>query len=191
MMKHKFFLGCVFLATTILTVRSDIIPTLDSVTPVGGNFRWDYTTNVTVDQIVESGDYFTIYDFGNLLPGSNVQPADWSFISLLIGTTPATVLPEDDPAIFNLTWTYNGSMPISGSSFLGTFSVLSTTNQLRSDYFTAHATRSSGPTAGSKIDNIGFVNVPVPEMSALSPIIGLCGLGAIGYFSSILRRRVR
>ncbi len=186
-MKQKYFLGLAVLAGAILTAHGDIIPTLDSVTPEGTDFRWNYTANVTIDQKVTAGDYFTIYDFGSLLPGSNVQPAGWTFSSLLIGTTPATVLPKDNPNILNLTWTYNGATPISGSAFLGTFSVVSTTNQLRTDYFTAHATRASGST---KIDNIGFVSVPVPEMSALSPIIGVCGFGAIGYLSSLLRRRI-
>ena len=188
-MKKKCISGLLLLAAAILSAHGDIIPTLDSVTQDGTNFSWNYTANVTIDQNVEAGDYFTIYYFGNLLPGSNVQPADWSFTSLLIGTTPATVLPEDNPGIFNLTWTYTGTTPISGSAFLGTFSVVSTTNQLRTDFFTAHATRNSGPDAGSKIDNIGFVSVPVPEMSALSPIIGVCGFGAVGYLSSLLRRR--
>ncbi len=188
-MNKKYFLCLVAFSTALLVVRGDVIPTLGSTAAEGPEFRWNYTTNVTVDQMVQTGDYFTIYDFGNLIAGSNVEPAGWSFTSLLIGTTPATVLPDDDAGIFNLTWTYEGTTPISGSAFLGTFSVLSTTNQLRTDFFTGHATRTSGPTAGSKIDNIGFVNVPVPEMSALLPIIGVCGLGALGYLNCLLRRR--
>lgn len=185
----KTLIALVALTAIHLSARGDIIPTLGSTSAESSNFRWNYTANVTVDQMVVTGDYFTIYDFGNLIAGSNAQPAGWSFTSLLLGSTPATVLPQDDAGIFNLTWTYNGAAPISGSSFLGTFSVVSTTNQLRTDFFTGHATRSSGPTAGSKIDNIGLVSVPVPEMSALAPIIGLCGIGAIGYLSSLLRRR--
>lgn len=183
-----YFLSLIALSA-VVTSRGDIIPTLGSTTAEGSNFRWNYTTNVTVDQMVEAGDYFTIYDFGSLIAGSNIQPNDWSFTSLLLGTTPATVLPRDNPAIPNLTWTYGGTTPIAGSAFIGTFSVLSATDQLQTDFFTAHATRSSGPTAGSKIDNIGMVSVPVPEMSALAPIIGICGLSAIGYLRALLRRR--
>ncbi len=74
------------------------------------DLRWNYTVNVTVDQAVEPGDYFAIYDFGNLIPGSNVQPAGWSFTSLLVGTTPGTVLPKGDRNAFNLTYTGTGTL---------------------------------------------------------------------------------
>ena len=130
-----------------------------------------------------------LYDFGSLVPGSNLQPANWAFSSSLLGTTPSTVLPQDDPNVFNITWTYTGTTPIQGQSLLGLFSVISATDQMRSDNFAAHATRAFGPLAGTKIDNIGTVGVPVREMSALAPIIGMCGLGAAGFLSSFLRRR--
>jgi len=185
----KLYLVSLIALSAVLNSRGDIIPTLGSISAEGSSFRWNYTTNVTVDQLVEPGDYFTIYDFGSLIPGSNIQPSDWSFTSLLLGTTPATVLPRDNPTIPNLTWSYNGTTPIAGSAFIGTFSVLSATDQLRTDFFAAHATRSSAPTAGTKIDNIGMVSVPVPEMSALAPIVGVCGFGAIGYLRAQLRRR--
>lgn len=188
-MKKTFFIGFVVLMAAVLGLRGNILPTLDSVTPEGSNFRWSYTANVTDDQAVQTGDFFTIYDFGNLIVGSNQQPPDWSFTSLLIGVTPPTVLPQDNRNVFNLTWTYIGTAPITGPAFLGTFSALSSTDQRRVDFFASRATRSTGPLTGTKIDNIGLAQVPVPEMSALSPIIGLCGLGALGYFGSLFRRR--
>jgi hypothetical protein len=188
MLKKSFFVSLA-LAAAVLSVRADVIPTLISPTAEGSAFRWNYNTNVTIDQMIMPGDYFTIYDFGSLVPGSNLQPANWAFSSSLLGITPATVLPQDDANVFNLTWTYTGTAPIDGQAFLGVFSVLSDTNQLRTDNFAGHATRSNGANAGTKIDNIGLVGVPVPEMSALAPIIGLCGLAAIGYVSSLLRRR--
>lgn len=188
-MKKIYLLGMFVLTAAVTSVRADVIPSNGAINAEGSNFRWNYSTNVTVDQIVQPGDYFTIYDFGDLIPGSNLQPANWAFSSSLLGITPGTVLPQDDPNVFNLTWTYTGTTAISGQSFLGLFSVLSATNQMRSDNFAAHATRASGPLAGTKIDNIGTVGVPVPEMSALAPIIGICGLGAAGFLNSFLRRR--
>lgn len=173
----------------IASVHADIIPTLSSVTPTGSNFQWNYSTNVTVDQQIQAGDFFTIYDFGNIVPNSNTQPAGWTFSSALLGLTPPTVLPLDDANVFNLIWTYSGATPISGQALLGIFSALATTDQLRSDDFAARATSISGPFAGTKIDNIGTIGVPVPEMSALAPIIGICGLGMIGFCGSIMRRR--
>ncbi len=188
-MTKKYILGIVTLTAALLTARADVIPTNGSIDSEGSDFRWNYNTNVTVDQMVLTGDYFTIYDFGSLVPGSNLQPAGWAFSSSLLGLTPSTVLPNDDPNVFNVTWTYIGTAPLQGQAFLGIFSVLSNTNQMRSDNFAAHATRNGGPQAGTKIDNIGSVGVPVPEMSALAPIIGVCGLGFIGLVSSLLRRR--
>ena len=43
--------------------------------------------------------------------------------------------------------------------------------------------------AGTKVDNIGNVAVPIPEMSALMPMIGVVGFGAIGLALSYLRQR--
>jgi hypothetical protein len=188
-MKMKYLLGSFALCISLLGARADIIPTNTTIDPEGSNFRWNYSTNVTVGQRVETGDFFTIYDFGSIVPGSNMQPADWVFSSSLVGVTPSTVLPNDDPNVFNLTWTYIGTTPITGQALLGIFSALSTTNGLRSDNFTAQATRNGGPNDGTKIANIGTVGVPVPEMSSLAPIIGVCGLGLLGFVSSLVRRR--
>jgi hypothetical protein len=188
-MKKTSLLGSIALAAMISAAQADIIPVFASAVAEGSDFRWNYSTNVTFDQEVRTGDFFTIYDFGELTPGSNLQPAGWVFSSALIGITPSTVLPNDDPNIFNLTWTYTAATTISGQAFLGIFSALSGTNQLRTDNFAARATQSTGPFAGTKIDNIGTIAVPVPEMSALAPIIGVCGLAVLGFFSSMLRRR--
>ena len=85
MIRTRLFLLCV-LAIGLASVRGDVIPTLTSTSPTGSNFTWNYTTNVTVDQMVQKGDFFTIYDFGNFLSGSNIQPANWSFSSSLTGS---------------------------------------------------------------------------------------------------------
>ena len=188
-MRNKYILSLITLSATILVARADIIPTLSSITPAVGGFTWNYSANVTVDQMVSPGDFFTIYDFGAFTLGSNAQPAGWTFSSSLLGTNPSLVTPADDPSILNLTWTYNGTASINGSALLGDFSVIANTNQLRSSDFAAEATRSTGPNAGSKVDNVGRISVPVPEMSALLPILSVCGAGLIAGVPSLLRRR--
>jgi hypothetical protein len=187
-MKRVSFWGFIF-GVTVLAVRGDIIPTLSSTSLVGSNFAWNYSANVTVDQNVQRGDFFTIYDFGNFLAGSNVQPAGWTFSSSLVGTTPSLVKPTDNPSILNLTWTYIAATPIIGSAPLGIFSIVAKTNQLRTSDFAAEGTRSNGPNAGSKVDNIGNISVPVPEMSALLPIFSVCGAGLLSLLPGFLRRR--
>jgi hypothetical protein len=173
----------------ISSVRADVIPSLSSTSPSGSNFTWNYSANVTVDQMVTAGDFFTIYDFGNFVPFSNTQPAGWTFSSSLLGTNPSQVTPADNPSLLNLTWTYNGDVPIGGPNPLGTFSVITNTDQLRTSDFAAEATRSTGATAGTKVDNVGSISVPVPEMSALVPILSVCAAGLVASLPGLLRRK--
>src|SRR5260370_28377388 len=177
-MRKVCVLGLVLFGSMSFIARGDIIPTLSSVTGSSPNFTWNYSANVTVDQTINTGDFFTIYDFGTIAPGSNTQPTGWTFSQALVGPTAALTSPTDNPNILNLTWTYNGASPIVGSAALGIFSVVTTTDQLKTGQFTAQATRTSGPEAGTKISNIGNVTVPVPEPTALYPILSLCA--AIG-----------
>ena len=188
-MRKAYLLGLVAIGASILTARGDIIPTLSSTAPAVGGFTWNYSANVTVDETINTGDFFTIYDFGNISPGSNMQPTGWTFSTALLGPTPALVSPTDNPNILNLTWTYTGTTPINGAAALGIFSVITSTDQLKVGQFTAEATRSTGPNAGTKIDNIGNVSVPVPEMSALLPILSVCAAGLFSLLPSFLRRR--
>src|SRR2546430_11100593 len=185
-MRKSFILGLVLLGSGILIARGDIIPTLSSVTGSSPNFTWNYAANVTVDETINTGDFFTIYDFGTIAPGSNTQPTGWTFSQALLGPTPALTNPTDNPNILNLTWTYTGATPIVGSAALGIFSVITGTDQLKVGQFTAEATRNSGPNAGTKVDNIGTISVPVPESSSLLPIIGVCIAAAL---SRLVRRQ--
>lgn len=157
----------------MVVAYGDIIPTLSSVTGPGPNFTWNYTANVTVDETVDKGDFFTIYDFNSIMPTTTTQPSGWTFSTALVGPTPALVNPTDNPSLWNLTWTYNGNSPIVGAAALGMFTVVTSTDQLKNGQFTAEASRSGAP-AGTKIDNIGNVSVPVPESTSLLPLIGVC-----------------
>lgn len=178
-----------------IAAYADVIPTLSSIGGGGGDFTWNYSANVMVDQRVVSGDFFTIYDFGNFVAGSNMQPAGWVFSSSLLGQTPNFVdardysLIHDNPNTLNLTWRYNGPTAIIGPDFLGIFSVTNNTNQLTTGQFAAQATRNGGPYDGGRISNIGSVSVPVPEMSALLPIFSVCTAGLLALLPSFLRRR--
>ena len=192
-MRKIFLLSLFAFAGTTFTTRGDIIPTLSPDPPASatGGFTWNYSANVTITQTVEQGDFFTIYDFGSFVSGTNLQPTGWVFSSALTGLNPAKVLPTDDPTILNLTWTYNDTTPINGTALLGDFSVIATTNQLRNSDFAALATLNSGPNAGSKVHNVGDISVPVPEMSALLPILSVCGAAIVSSIPTLLRRRKR
>jgi hypothetical protein len=184
---RKYFSILIAITAFTLAARADIIPTLDSVTGSSPNFSWNYTANVTVNQTIESGDFFTIYDFSSIMPTSHTEPTGWTFSTALVGPTPANVSATDNPNLWNVTWTYTGESQIVGASALGTFSVVTSTDQMKTGQFTGQATRSAGqPEAGSKISNIGNVTVPVPEPSALFPILSFAAAIGVDRF---LRRR--
>jgi hypothetical protein len=188
---RKALFGLITIGATIMAARGDIIPTLNPVTPAStaGGFLWNYGVNVTVDQQVNPGDFFTIYDFGSFNAGSALQPVGWTFSSSNTGINPSLVTPTDNASLANLTWTYGGATPITGAQLIGQFSVVAASNQLSTGAFAAQGTRSGGPNVGTTIDNVGTVSVPVPEMSALLPILSVCGAGIAAGIPSLLRRR--
>jgi hypothetical protein len=191
-MRKLYSLGFFAAAILALAARADIIPSITTatdITPVGGgDFSWNYSATLTQDENVVRHDFFTIYDFAGYVPGENTQPAGWTFSAALIGKTPGKVNPIDNPHLFNLTWTYTGPTQI-GPQSLGIFSAVSNTNSSRTGEFAAEATKNSGDHAGTKIDNIGNIAVPIPEMSALLPMIGVVGFGTMGLVLSYLRQR--
>jgi hypothetical protein len=189
-MKKSYLLGSLASLALAFTATADVIPTLSSITPNGGNsFTWNYTSTVTNDQMLISGNFFTIYDFSSLAPTTIVAPLGWTFTTQTVGVTPGLTNPPDSATLFNITFTYTGQTSVIGPDSLGTFSINTDTNQIMNGYFAAEATRSTGPNAGTPIDNVGRLAVPVPEMSALAPLLGACGIGAVGVASSLFRRR--
>jgi hypothetical protein len=184
------------------TARAAIVPTLTTITPVGGgDFRWSYESSLNPAEKVTDGDFFTIFDFTGFVPGTNLQPAGWSFSSSNSGVTPTGLLPlvnipggiTDDPSIPNLTWTYTGSPAIPGPADLGAFSAVSTGNVTKLSSFNSESTEQSGFTAGSKVDNFGTTATPVPPTPTPVPstvpepcTLALLGFGALPL---ALRRR--
>jgi hypothetical protein len=180
-----------FLAA-IAAVRGDIIPVFAGTSPSGPNTVWGYHIDITSNQQVTTGDFFTIYDFGPFISGSNAQPSGWTFSSSLLTPPPSGVNPPDNPTLLNLTWTYTGSTTIPTGSTVGPFSVtiareFQEVPNTRASYFAAQATRADGDHAGTKINNVGQIPVPtaIPEPTTLS----LLALGAAGAAARALRRR--
>src|SRR5438270_1917116 len=132
------FLGAALIVSGVLGLtgspaRADIVPDVGTPAIVGiggGQFRWDYSVSVSATETVNTGDFFTIYDFNQI---QSVTPAaGWSFSIQNTGITPGNVIPTDNPAITNVTFTYTAAPPIPGggttSTPLGVFSVVGLTN---------------------------------------------------------------
>jgi PEP-CTERM motif len=159
----------VLLAPT--TVRAGLVPVQVSVVPDGGMYRFTYAIVLPTDAVLRPGDYFTIYDFDGLVPGSQMasgapSSANWTFTANNIGPTPTGVTPDDNPNITNLSWKYTGpEINIDASVGLGNFWALSQYPDTTDSWFTA----STGTTAGGTDHNITPTVVPVPKAPGPPP----------------------
>lgn len=177
-------------AAALLLIASgasaSITPTLNGAPLAigGGQYAWTYNVILTPDQRLTRNSYFTIYDF-NFLVGAGATPANWTFSSSLLGTTPALTNPGDDAAIANVTFTYSGPTVTPPNALtgvaLGQFTVIGTGNRIVTDFFTSRARRNGGPQNNTIFDTIGFTSVAgaVPEPSTWAMLVA--GFGMVGF----------
>lgn len=173
MRKVYVILGLFFLVF-VLPGRADIIPSYISAVPSGGNTIVTYQADLTEEQNANTGDFFTIYDFGSIIPGSNTQPSGWTFSTSLVGPNPPQTNSPDDPSILNLTWTYSG--PTLSGTGIGPFTVTiagsSEVVTLREGFFAGQGTLIVGPNAGTHVGNVGQIPIPlVPEPSSIALLL--------------------
>jgi hypothetical protein len=176
-------------------VRADIIPTLNALpSAVSGGFLWEYDAQLTQQQFLKSGDFFTIFDFNGYVPGSATVPnANWMFTSLNTGLLPAGLVGiVDSPSIPNLTWKYTGPDTSNGPTDLGLFTAKSAYEALGTGMYGAQGHKWSKigsfvlPDHGKPTMNKGPITTPVvPEPCSMA----LLGLGAAPLLR--LRRRGR
>src|SRR5262245_22790385 len=115
-------IACVLSASS----QAGLLPLSATVVPDGDNFRYTYGVMLTSNSTLQTGDQFVIYDFTGLRPGSNDQPAGFKFQTMNTGGNPGRTVPNDNPEMPNLVWTYTGDTPLIGQIGLGNFSALST-----------------------------------------------------------------
>jgi hypothetical protein len=171
-----------------------LLPINVTVTPEVGNFRWTYAIVLPTDMKLQSGNFFTVYDFNEYVPGSADAPAGWALSVSKNGPTPDRLNPQDDPLLDNLTWKYSGPTIESGQIGLGNFWALSKFSQQGDSFLTASTLRTSDGKSDNNITStivpIGAIVAPpppgVPEPTTL--VLAGLGLPLVGLARRLRRR---
>jgi hypothetical protein len=162
------------------TASAGLLPVNVTITPEGGKYRWTYAIVLPTDMKLQSGNYFTIYDFAGYIPGGESAPDGWTLSSSNVGPTPDRLRPNDDPSIPNLTFKYTGPTIPSGQIGLGNFWAYSQYGNQKEEFFTARTNRTSDGLVDS---NITDTIVPVGPDGGGGPLVPepttlvLAGLG--------------
>jgi len=177
--------------------HASITPVLDSITPDGTDFVFNYHAILSGDEGLTTGSTLVIFDFAGYVPGS-IFAASPNITTSVVGVAnfntaaggvQVNPLFTDDPTIPDLVFTYTGpNFRTSGGPF-SDFVIMdlhakSTLGGVALDGFSSRAISNSGlGTTGTASFNNGAVGVAaalVPEPTAWAMmLIGFGGLGSL------------
>lgn len=190
-MTRRILLAAVVAAAAATAASAGIVPSQVTVAPEANNFRWTYAVVLPSDMKLQSGNFFTVYDFGGLVAGTIQAPEGWTYTVSKTTTPPIGLRPNDDAAVDNITFTYNGEPIPSGQVGLGNFWAVSTEERSVTTEFTASNIQVSSGNADRNI-----VSTVAPAPAGVTPPTGVpepatLALGALGLLPAGAARLLR
>jgi hypothetical protein len=165
--------------------HAGVVPVLDTITPVGGDYEFSYSGTLAGDTGLVDGDRLVIFDFRGYVDGSisaGIYEFDIDAYTEFASPLPPPPGYDDDPSVVNLVFEWTGAPfdasggPFTDVSFAG-LTARSIGSGVRLDGYGSRTTINNGAATGLPTFDRGPVAVPIPEPSsgAVPMILALAG----------------